>query len=237
LSLALSPKLTDTPSADGWDLDLGSTNHRDRYLLALSTQFSQRVSGQALLYQESGRSPTVGFNMTALLSDAATAHMEFTRGSEPGLLNRALGVPTANVTRNRFVGGVTYTTLGKLSLTAEYQYSGFGLHQTDWAALGVAPLTQLSYLSSALRLQELALRQAYLIYITQKSLFLKDLDMTAYLRLNPDDDSRLAWIELRHHWPRFDLTLQLQQNIGNPTSEFGILPDRRVVQVLGSYYF
>ena len=52
LSLALSPKLEDNPSSDGWNLDLGATNNRDRYLLALSTQFSQRVSSQALLYQE-----------------------------------------------------------------------------------------------------------------------------------------------------------------------------------------
>lgn len=237
LSLAISPKLADAPSSDGWNLDLGSTNNRDRYLLALSTQFSQRVNSQALLYQESGRSPTVGFNLTALLSDAATAHMEFTRGSEPDLLSRVLTKPAADVTRNRFVGGVTYTTLGKLSLTAEYQYNGFGLNQNDWAALGAAPFTQLSYLSAALRQQELAPRQAYLIYVTQKSLVLKDLDLTAYLRLNPGDNSRLAWIELRHHWPRFDLTFQLQQNMGNPTSEFGILPDRRVVQVLGNYYF
>lgn len=237
LSLAFSPKLADAPSANGWNLDLGATNYRDRYLMALSTQFSERVSSQTLLYQESGRSPTLGFNMTALLSDAATAHMEFTRGSEPDLLSRALAAPVADVTRSRFVGGVTYTTLGKLSLTAEYQYNGFGLKQADWAALGGAPLTQLSYLSTALGLQELAPRQAYLIYVTQKSLMLKDLDLTAYLRLNPGDDSRLAWVELRHHWPRFDLTFQLQQNIGNPTSEFGILPDRRVVQVLGNYYF
>jgi hypothetical protein len=236
LSLALSPKLADTPSSDGWNLDLGSTNNRDRYLMALSTQFSERISSQTLLYQESGRSPTVGFNMTALLSDAATAHMEFTRGSEPDLLSQAMAAPAADVTRNRFVGGATYTTLGKLSLTAEYQYNGFGLNHTTWAALGVAPFTQLSYLSSALRLQELAPRQAYLIYVTQKSLMLKDLDLTTYLRLNPGDDSRLFWVELRHHWPSFDLTLQLQQNIGSASSEFGILPDRRVVQVLGTFY-
>ena len=237
VSLALSPKLADAPSADGWNLDLGSTNHRDRYLLAFSTQFSQRVSSQALIYQESGQSPTVGVNMTALLSDAATAHMEFTRGSEPDLLNRVLGLPAPDVTRNRFVGGVTYTTLGKLSLTAEYQYNGFGLSPFEWNALGASPLTQLAYLGGALRLQELAGREAYLIYVTQKSLWLKDLDLSAYLRLNPNDDSRLAWLELRHHWPSFDLTLQLQQNIGNANSEFGILPDRRVMQVLGNYYF
>lgn len=237
LSLALSPKLADRPNPDGWSLDLGSTNNRDRALIALGSQFSQRVSSRVLLYKEDGRSPTLGANLTALLSDAAVAHLEWTRGNEPDLLSRALALPANSATRNRFVGGVTYTTLGKLSLTAEYQYNGFGLSQSSWAALGAAPATQLVYLREALRLQELAPRQAYLIYVTQKSLGLKNLDLTAYLRFNPGDDSRLAWVELRHHWPSFDLTFQLQQNIGSPSSEFGILPDRRVMQVLGTYYF
>ncbi len=35
----------------------------------------------------------------------------------------------------------------------------------------------------------------------------------------------------------FDLAFQLQRHIGGSTSEFGILPDRRIMQVLGSYYF
>ncbi|WP_293603386.1 hypothetical protein [Polaromonas sp. UBA4122] len=237
LSVALSPKLADRPNPDGWSLDLGSTNNRDRALVALGTQFSQRVSSQVLVYKEDGRSPALGANLTALLSDAAVAHLEWSRGSEPDLLSRALALPVSAATRNRFVGGITYTTLGKLSVTAEYQYNGFGLNQSNWAALGAAPATQLAYLREALRLQELAPRQAYLIYVTQKSLWLKDLDLAAYLRFNPGDDSRLAWVELRHHWPSFDLTLQLQQNMGNSTSEFGILPDRRLIQVLGTYYF
>lgn len=237
LSVAYSPKLEDRPSADGWSLDLGSTNNRDRAVVALSNQFSPSISGQVLAYKEDGLSPTLGANLTALLSDAAVAHLEWSHGSEPDLLSRALALPNAAATRNRFVGGVTYTTLGKLSVTAEYQYNGFGLDRSNWAALGATPALQLAYLREALRLQELAPRQAYLIYVTQKSLGLKDLDLTAYLRQNADDQSRLAWLELRHHWPSFDLTFQLQQSIGSPTTEFGILPDRRVVQMLGTYYF
>lgn len=237
LSVALSPKLANRPSMDGWSLDLGSTNNRDRALVALGTQLSQRVSSQLLVYKEDGRSPALGANLTALLSDAAVAHLEWSRSKEPDLLSRALALPAAATTRNRFVSGVTYTTLGKLSVTAEYQYNGFGLNQPNWAALGASRPAQLAYLGEALRLQELAPRQAYLIYVTQKGLWLKDLDLTAYLRLNPGDNSRLAWFELRHHWPSFDLSFQLQQNIGRPTSEFGVLPDRRVLQILGTYYF
>lgn len=237
LSLALAPRLADRPSSEGWSLDLGSTNNRNRALIALGTQFSQRVSSQLLVYKDDGQSPALGANFTALLSDAAVAHLEWSRGREPDLLSRALALPANTATRNRFVGGVTYTTLGKLSVTGEYQYNGFGLSESNWAALGATPATQLAYLGEALRLQDLAPRQAYLIYVTQKSLGLKNLDLTAYLRFNPSDDSKLAWLELRHHWPSFDMTFQLQQNIGSTTSEFGILPDRRIMQILGTYYF
>lgn len=237
LSVAYSPKLADRPDADGWSLDLGSTNYRGRALIALSTQFSQRVSTQALVYKQQGQSPTLGASLTALLSDAAVAHLEWSRGSEPDLLSRALSMPGAATARNRFTGGVTYTTLGKLSVTVEYQYNGFALSQPDWAALGATPAAQVAYLLEAQRRQELVPRQAYLIYLTQKSLGLKNLDLTAFLSVNAGDHSRLGWVELRHHWSRFDLAIQLQQNIGNAGSQFGLLPDRRVLQVLGSYYF
>jgi len=237
ISVAYSPKLASRPSADGWSLDLGSTNNRDRGLIALGTKFSQSLNTQLLIYKEEGLSPTLGANMTALLSDAAVAHAEWTVGREPDLRSRILTLPAKKVTRNRFVGGVTYTTLGKTSITAEYQYNGFGLDQSGWDTLGTIPGAQLTYLQGTLRLQELAPRQAVLIYVTQKGLWLKDLDLTAYLRYNPRDRSKLAWFELRHHWSNFDLTFQLQQNIGNANSEFGLLPNRRIMQVLGTYYF
>ncbi|MDP2370755.1 hypothetical protein [Rhodoferax sp.] len=238
LSAAYSPKLADRPSSNGWSADLGATNNRDRALIALSSQFSQRVSSQILAYKARGNSPTLGASATALLSDAAVAHVEWSRGSEPDMLSRALGAPGPATTRNRFTGGVSYTTLSKLSVTAEYQYNGFALSQSNWATLGAtAPDAQVAYLLQAQRLQELAPRHAYLIYLTQKGVGIKDLDLTAFLRVNADDHSRMAWLELRRHWPSFDLAFQLQQHMGRITSEFGVLPDRRVLQVLGTYYF
>jgi hypothetical protein len=237
LSVAYSPKLANRPSADGWSLDLGSTNNRDRGLVVLGTQFSESVSTQLLAYKEQGLSPKVGASVTALLSDAAVAHAEWSRGSESDLLRRALLLPDSKSTRDRFAGGLTYTTAGKLSLTAEYQYNGFGLDKADSTALAVNPLNQVNYLLQAQRLQDLVPRQAFLIYVTQKDVGMKNLDLTAFLRVNMVDHSRLGWVELRHHWSNFDLALQLQQNIGRITSEYGILPDRRVIQVLGTYYF
>lgn len=233
LAVAYSPKLADNPSADTWNLDLGSTNNRNRGVITLGTQFSQNLNSQVLLYQEDDLQPTLGANMTALLSDAAVAYLEWTRGSEPE--GRVFGLAGTEITRNRFVGGLTYTILGKTSITAEYEYNGFALDSASWSTLGTP--AQLAYLRESLRRQELAPRQAYLIYVSHKGLGHKDLDLTAYVRFNGDDGSRLAWLELRHHWPSFDLTVQLQHNLGSAGTEFGILPDRRVVQALGTYYF
>jgi len=238
LSVAYSPKLASRPGLDGWSLDLGSTNNRDRGLVTLGTKFSQSFNTQVFFYKEAGLSPSVGANMTALLSDAATAHMEWTHGREPDLRSRA--IPTApmnELSRSRFSGGVTYTTSGKTSITGEYQYNGFGLKRSGWEALGAVPGAQLAYLQEALRLQELAPRQAVLLYVTQKGLGLKDLDLSAYVRFNLEDSSKLVWFELRHRWSNFDLSFQLQQNIGRASSEFGVLPERRLIQLLGTYYF
>ena len=237
LSVAFSPELDNTPSRRGWGLDLGSTNNRDRVLVALGTQFSQTASSQVLLYKQAGLPPALGANLTALVSDAATVHLEFSRGREPSLLGRALAIPGTSAVRNRFVAGGTYTTVSKLSLTAEYQYNGFGLGRTGRVALAANTPAHLAYLGEALRLQELSSREAYLIYVTQKGVGLKNLDLAAYIRFNSGDNSRLAWLELRHHWPSFDLTFQLQQNMGRSSSEFGVLPERRTLQVLGTYYF
>lgn len=238
VSLAYAPKLADAPSTDGMSLDWGATNNRDRALLAFSFPVTPDISSQLLVYKEQGNSPTVGANFTALLSDAAVAHLEWSRGREPDLLSRALGLPTDKATRNRFSSGVTYTTLSKLSVTAEYQYNGFALNENHWSALGAtSPGAQVAYLLEAQRRQDLAPQSAYLIYVTQKSLFHRDVDLTAFLRVNADDHSRLAWLELRRHWPSLDLAFQLQHHSGGLTTEYGILPDRRVVQVLGSYFF
>ena len=89
----------------------------------------------------------------------------------------------------------------------------------------------------ALRRQDLASRKAYLLYATQKGFFVKSLDLTALLRVNAGDHSRLGWLELRQHWDRVDLALRLQQQGGRENSEYGLIQDRRSVQVVASTYF
>ncbi len=237
LSVAYSPKLEDRPSADGMSLDFGATNNRNRALIELSTQFSQRISSQVMLYKEQDSDPAIGASLSALVSDGAVAHAEWSRSSEPTQLNRALGISGPTAQQDRFAGGLTYTTLGKLSLTAEYQYNGFGTTQRDWESLASKPLTKFALLTDAQQRQELVPRQAYLFYVTQKSFVYKDFDLTAFVRVNAEDQSHLSWLELRHHWPKFDLALQWQQYSGSAGSEYGIVPETRVIQILANYYF
>ena len=140
LSIAYSPKLENLPSQQAWNLDLGSTNNRDRTLVALTAQISPMVSSQFFLYKEDQRSTAVGANLTALVSDAMTAHLEWSHGRQPDLLTRLAVAPLSMVESNRFVGGVTYTTANKLSVTAEYHFNGFGLGKARWNALAAQPL-------------------------------------------------------------------------------------------------
>jgi hypothetical protein len=237
LSVAYSPKLEDHPNPGGWNLDWGATNNRHRGVVELNTQFSPRVSSQILVYKEQDQSATLGVSLTALVSDAAVAYMEGSRGKELNLLSRALALPDTATVRNRFSGGATYTTLGKLSVTAEYQYNGFGVQPSDWDAIENAPDAKIAYLMHAQQYQELVPRQAYLLYLTQKSLWVKDLDWTAFVRVNAQDNSQMYWMEWRNHWPKFDMALQWQQYSGKSGSEYGLMPDSRTVQLLASYYF
>ena len=238
VSLAYSPKLRDHAGTNGADLDLGATNNRDRGLFAFSSQVSDRLSGQVLLYKDRDLPVQIGASLTALLTDALVAHAEGSHGREPDLLSRTLGVTGLKSTRNRFVTGLTYTTASKLSITGEYQYNGFALKPSDFDALGRdAPALQAGYVLEAARRQDLASRQAYLLYATQKNIGLLDLELTALLRVNAGDHSRLAWLELRRHWDRFDLALRLQQQGGRDASEFGLIPDRRSAQLVANYYF
>lgn len=238
VSLALAPKIRDQASNDSFSPDFGATNHSQRALLSWSTQWSDTVSGQLLAFGESGQGPQFGASATALLSNAAVAHLEFSRGRQDDSLARLSGLSTTAASHNRLAVGLTYTTASRLALTAEFQYNGAAPDRSAWdAARARAPLALVPYLIEAQRRQDSASRRALLLYATQKSLLTKSLDLTAMLRQNLEDKSRFVWVELRYHWDKFDAALQSQWSTGMGQSEYGILPHRQSIQLVGTYYF
>ena len=234
--ITFSPKLANSPSGQSLNLDLGATNHRNRLLLTASQQLSDRVSAQVLLHKEPGLSAQPGASLTALLTDAMVAHAEWSYARAPSLADLAWARKGAKSSGHRLATGLTTTTATKLSFTAELQYNGLALARSAWDST-TNPALLGSYLLEAQRLQDLAARRAYLFYATQRDIGLKNLDLTAFVRANAQDHSRLAWLELRYHWASLDLGLQWQQYSGSAKSEFGLNPQRRVVQLLAAYRF
>lgn len=239
VSLAVAPRLDRTPDDGSFALDDGSTNSRHRALATASFKLSERVSGQALLLAEESESPRLGLSGTALVTDGLVVFGEVSSGRARSVLDQVLATPPGNERRYEQASlGFTYALPSKLSLTLEAEYNGGGLRREDWGAvLAAGPVAYGRYLSLTQRSQELGPRRAWLVYATQKDLGIKQLDLTALMRWNAVDDSRLAWVELRYRWTQFDLAVQWQRASGKAATEFGTLPVREITQLVGSFYF
>lgn len=237
-SVALSPKLADVPSTKALNLDVGATNNRNRVLMTVSHQIAERISGQVLLYKEPGLNAQPGASITALLSDASVAHAEWSYAKGPTLAGQAWHEAGNERTGHKFTSGLTYTTASKLSITGEVQFNGMALDQARWNQTSATMPGDLPiYLIEAQRQQELASRRAYLVYLSQRDIGVRGLDLTGFVRVNANDHSRLAWAELRYHWDNLDVALQWQQHSGNEFSEYGLYPDKRIVQLVAAYHF
>lgn len=234
VALLVAPKLADRPSDGSFSADLGATNHSNKALLTISAQPSDKLSGQLLAYAERGKGAQLGASLTALLSDATVGFVEWAGGRDTTLLP----VPGARVTRQRAAAGLTFTTAGRLALTAELEHNGFAPSQHEWDSVAArGPDALGAYLLEAQRRQDPASRQAVLIYAAQKGAGVKNLDLTGLLRVNANDHSRFVWAEARYHWARIDLALQWQRSMGNAVSEYGVVPNRQLIQLLAAFYY
>ncbi len=237
-SLALAPKIESTPSDAPMSADLGRTNHTDRALLSVSRAASQRLSGQLLVFGERGRGTQYGASATALVSDALVAYGEASTGLDTDLLQDALGQDRPRRRLNRASLGFTYTLPSRLSATVEAEYNGAGLDRAGQQALALSgAAAQARFVDLTQSSREIGSRRAWLVHLAQKDAGVKNLDLSAFVRANAVDHSRLYWAEARYHWQRFDAALQWQRFSGRPTSEFGAYPYRQVLQLIGACYF
>lgn len=232
-----APKLADQPSEAAFSPDFGATNQRDRWLVSLSHKLAEGLSPQWLAYGGAGQSAQLGFNLSGLIDDATVGNLEWSGGRAPTLLTQGLGRPDDTLFRSRLAAGLTHTTAYKLSLTLEYEYNGAGLDQTGWNAVRRGPPAAYArYRAFAANLQDLPTRQNLFLYANWQDALITRLDLTAMVRRDIVDRSRLHWLEARYHWSRVDLALQWQINSGDPGSNFGALPERRMMQALVRFY-
>jgi opacity protein-like surface antigen len=234
----IAPKIADHPNDAPFNPDWGSTNNQNRWLLAVSQELSEGISPQWLLYGEQRQSVQLGFNLTKLLNDATVSYIEWSGGRNPSLLTRALSGADDSVFRNRVATGLTYTTSNKMSLTLEYQYNGAGLRKTEWDALARTSLLDYGqYRRFVQSEQDMPTRQAVFFFGTWQDAMINRLDLSAMLRFNIDDRSRLSWLEARYRWDRAEAALQWQFNGGHAASEFGASPQQRIVQAVARVFF
>ena len=238
LAALYSPKLADQTSDAVFSPDFGATNRRELWQLALSERLSEALNPQWLLSGGDGQSPQLGLNVTALPNDATVVYFEWSGGRAPSLAAQALMRPGDAVFRSRLSTGLTYTTANNISLTAEYQYNGAALDEAGWNALRRGPLAAYGqYRGFVANLQDPATRDQVFLYALWQDALVKHLDVTAMVRYDATDHSRLQWLEARYHWTRVDLALQTQLNTGQPGSNYGALPERRIWQLSARYFF
>lgn len=235
VSVAWAPKLADKPSRDGWSADLGSTNDRQRLLLTASMRGAGGQTAQALLYAAEHQGTQLGLNGTQLLAPSVVVHGEWSYGRDRLLL------PAGGRTheqRSRLSSGATWTAASGLAVTLEAQYNGFA--PTDPALrslLDNQPAAWAALQAEAQRRQENASRRALLLYLSQRNAFVRQLDLTGFLRVNAEDHSRLWWLEARYRWTGFDTALQWRMTDGHERSEFGLQARKQALQLVASAYF
>jgi len=238
LSALYSPKLADQPSDSAFNLDLGATNFRDRWLVAASHEVAKGFSPHLLLYGQTGQSPQLGVNVTALVNDATVAYAEYSGGRRSSLLSQALTLSSDAAFRSQLVTGFMYTSAANLSLGLEYEYNGAGLDEASWNALRSGPSdVYAQYRAFAARAQEPPTKQRLFGNARWQDAGFQHLDLSAFAYFNLLDSSQQLWVEGRYHWTHVDAALQWQVNSGAPGTEFGALPARQTWQALVTYFF
>ena len=238
LTALYSPKLAGQPSNAPFNADLGATNHDNRWLLSTSKKLTDNLTPQWMIFGETHHAPQFGANLTGVLNDSTVAFAEWSGGRSRSLRYQALNTADDYAFRSRLATGLTYTTTNKITLTLEYDYNGAGLNPHDWDALRRgSPLAYGQYRLYAQNIQDPVTRQSLFLFGTWQDALINHFDLSAMVRFNDADHSRMSWLEGRYHWDHADLALQWQLNSGNAGSEFGALPQQRIVQVVGTYFF
>jgi hypothetical protein len=238
VSVALAPKLANSPSESAESIDLGATNAQSRWLLTASHDFGGGFNPQVLLYGDDDLAPQLGLNLSGLINDATVGFLEVSTGKSRSLRARALDLTESDEWQQRVALGLTVTTSFNLSLTAEADYSSAAPDRADWDALRTsAPTAALRFLGTAQSLQELPTRRGAFFHATWRDAFVRRLDVSGFVRQDLVTHSRVQWLETRYHWDRADLALQYQLYSGGADSVYGMVPNNRMIELSLRVYF
>ncbi len=232
-----APKLAESASSGPFNPDFGATNARNRWMLAASQRVYGDVTPQLLLYGGDGGSPQAGVNLTYLIGSATIAYVEASGGHQTSLWSQAGNAPDDAALRGRAAAGFTYSARNKLSITLEYEYDGAALGRDQWNAVRRYDLPAYGrYRNFVGTRQDLPTQHNAFVYVSWQDLWVRNLDLSAFVRYDVADHSALPWSELRYHWTRFDAALRWLNFNGGVTSDYGASPVGRTWQAVVDYY-
>lgn len=234
VSAVLSPRLAASASNATFSPDFGATNNENRYLLSLAQKLGGAVSSQWLLYGGESISPQLGVDLTALLGPATTAFLEYSGGRGAMLADGPAGPKAFH---SKLALGLTHTFPINLSATLEYDYDGASADGRTWRALAARPGLYWQYRGAVNDAQELMTREAMFGYVTWQDAFVRHLDLTEMLHFDVVDHSWSTWTEARYHWPRVDLAVQWETNLGSSHSNYGAAAQSQIVQTVMTIFF
>jgi hypothetical protein len=261
LTAVFAPRVSAQPNDSPLNPDFGATNDRSRWLVVLSQRVATDFQPQLLVTGAQHSSPQVGLDLTHLLNSATVAYLEYSGGRSPSNLALSeyepsvsgpavLGLPvsepaisepsisTQTAFRPRLSTGLAYTTPYKLSVTLEYEYDAAAPGSTGWRVLRTGPIPPyVQYRDYAALQGELATRQNLFVYAHWDDVLINRLGLTAFVRYDPYDHSRVTWAEARYHWEHLGWAIQWQRNAGDATSDEAPWPVRQSWLALIDYYF
>ncbi len=237
VSVLFSPKINTVPTTAEFSPDWGATNSTDRWLIVASQKVSEQFSPQLLVLGQSHESAQLGANLSGLLGNATTGYLEWTGGEGPTLLGSFDPAFAQDSFHQRAAFGATYATDFKLSVTLEYELNTAGLDGAQFHQLAQGHLSLLGpFLEYSTVEQDLPITRAWFMDLSWSDLAIQHLDISSFVRFDPVTHSHLTWGELRYHWDRADLALQVSWYGGASHSLFGLEPDERTVTVLLRYF-
>ncbi|NUZ08322.1 hypothetical protein [Piscinibacter koreensis] len=233
LSAVYSPYLSDKPNDSTFAIDAGSTNFRNRWLLAGSYKLGSQFSPQVLLHGGDDQPVQVGLNLSSVVNSSTVAFFEYAAGRSRSLIDEVQDDRAHKHLQQRAAAGLTYTTSFNLSLTAEAEYNSAAPRRGQWRAYrGAGPFNALALLGTSQRDQELPVRRALFVYANWRDLGMRNFDVSGFVRQEWETHSREMWTEARYHWGSNEVALQYLHYGGNSRSVFGSVPEGRRVELL-----
>lgn len=224
-------------------LSLERTNRRAAMYLKASPDVAPGVSLDVSALAREADQPRVGLSSSWLMGEAWMASAEWSGSHDARLPWPGQAAPATSWTQ-RWAANVSWTTPWGMTLTLEHDYAGDALSRQGWQAWQQALASQPATYGAPLG----ALLDARVDQqepVVQRSWYaralwldaLKGVDLSAFVRRNAYDRSRLWQLDASWHLDAHNSVSMLAGRFeGGPSTQYGMAPQRNYVSVYYTHY-